>query len=79
MDAEMADAASAGGLTMDVRKKIVNNIKFIIFLLVTLTGFFTIYAMIWVCVGLPVNWLASLIIVLISALSEWGYVSWLAN
>lgn len=64
---------------MDVREKIANYIKFIIFLLVTLVGFFTIYAMIWVCVGLPVNRWASLIIVAISALSEWGYVSWLAN
>ena len=64
---------------MDVRKTIANYIKFIIFLLVTLIGFFTIYVMIWVFVGLPVNWLASLIIVAISALSEWGYVSWLMN
>ena len=64
---------------MDVREKIVNYIKFIIFLFVLLIGFFTIYAMIWVCVGLPVNWLASIVIVTISALSEWGYVSWLAN
>ena len=64
---------------MDVREKIVNYIKFIIFILVTLIGFFTIYAIIWVCVGLPVNLLASLIIVAISALSEWGYVSWLIN
>ena len=64
---------------MDVMEKIANYIKFIIFLLATLIGFFTIYAMIWVCVGLPVNWLASIIIVAISALSEWWYVSWLAN
>ena len=64
---------------MDVREKIVNYIKFIIFLFVLLIGFFTIYAMIWVCVGLPVNWLASIVIVAISAISEWGYVSWLVN
>lgn len=64
---------------MNDREKLVNNIKFIIFLLVTLTGFFTIYAVVWVLVGLPVNRLASIIVVLISALSEWGYVSWLAN
>ena len=64
---------------MNVRETIANYIKFITFLLVTLVGFFTIYAMIWVSIGLPVNWLASLIIVAISALSEWGYVLWLAN
>ena len=64
---------------MNDREKLVNNIKFIIFLLVTLTGFFTIYAVVWVFVGLPVSRLASIIVVLISALSEWGYVSWLAN
>ena len=64
---------------MDVREKLVNYIKFIIFLLVTLIGFFTIYTVIWVGVGLPVNWFASIIIVAISALSEWGYVSWLMN
>ena len=64
---------------MDVRETIANYIKFIIFLLVTLIGFCAIYAMIWICVGLPINRLASLIIVAISALSEWGYVSWLAN
>ena len=62
---------------MDVREKIVNYIKFIIFPFVMFIGFFTIYAMIWVCVGLPVNWLASIVIVAISALSEWRYVSWL--
>ena len=64
---------------MDVREKIANYIKFAIFILGTLSGFFTIYGMIWVCVGLPVNWLASLIIFAISGLSEWGYVSWLEN
>ena len=64
---------------MYVREKVANYIKFIIFLLVTLVGFFIIYAMIWLFVGLPVNRLASIIIVAISALSEWGYVSWLAN
>lgn len=64
---------------MDVREKIANYIKFIIFLMVTLIGFFTIYAMIWVGVGFPIDWWASIIIVAISAASEWGYVSWLAN
>ena len=64
---------------MDVMEKIANYIKFIIFLLLTLIGFFTIYAMIWVGVGFPIDRWASIIIVAISALSEWGYVSWLAN
>ena len=64
---------------MDAREKIANYIKFIIFLLVTSIGFFTIYAMIWVGVGFPIDWWASIIVVSISALSEWGYVSWLAN
>ena len=64
---------------MDVRETITNYIKFIIFLLVTLIGFFTIYAIIWVCVGLPVNWLASIIIFEISGLSEWGDVLWLTH
>lgn len=64
---------------MDVRERIVNYIKFIIFLLVTLIGFFTIYAMIWVGVGFPIDWWASIIVVAISALSEWRYISWLMN
>ena len=64
---------------MNVREKVANYIKFIIFLLVTLIGFFTIYAMIWVGVGFPTDWWASIIIVSISAISEWGYVSWLMN
>lgn len=64
---------------MDVRETIANYIKFIIFLFVTLIGFFTIYAMIWVGVGLPVNSWISLIIIAISGLSEWGYVSWLTH
>ena len=64
---------------MNIRETIANYIKFIIFLFVTFIGFFTIYAMIWVCVRLPVNRLTSLIIVVISILSEWGYISWLAN
>ena len=64
---------------MDVREKIENYIKFIIFLLLTLIGFFTIYAMIWVFIGFPINRFATLIVVAVSGLSEWGYVSWLAN
>lgn len=64
---------------MDVKEKAADCIKFIVFLLVTHVGFFTIYAMIWVGVGFPINWWASIVIVAISALSEWGYVSWLAN
>ena len=64
---------------MNVRENIEDYIKFIIFIFVTFIGFFTIYAMIWVGVGLPVNWLASIIIFAISGLSDWGYISWLAN
>ena len=64
---------------MNIREKIEDYIKFIIFIFVTFIGFFTIYAIIWVCVRLPVNWLASLIVVVISILSEWGYISWLSN
>ena len=64
---------------MNVREKIEDYIKFIIFIFVTFIGFFTIYAIIWVCVRLPVNWLASLIVVVISIFSEWGYISWLSN
>ena len=64
---------------MDVRETIANYIKFIIFIFVTFIGFFTIYAMIWVGVGLPVNLWTSLIVVVISGLSEWGYVSWLTH
>ena len=64
---------------MNVRETIANYIKFIIFLFVTFIGFFTIYAMIWVCVGLPIDWWASIIVVVISTLSECGYMSWIAN
>ena len=64
---------------MDVRETIANYIKFIIFLFVTFIGFFTIYAMIWYFVGLPIDWWASLIIVAVSSLSEWGYISWLTH
>ena len=64
---------------MDVRKKIANCIKFIIFLLVTITTFFTIYAMIWVGVGFPIDWWSTIMVVAVSVLSEWAYVSWLRN
>lgn len=64
---------------MDVENRIENCIKFIIFLLNAFVGFFTIYALIWVFVGFPIDWWATIIVVAISALSEWGYVSWLSN
>lgn len=64
---------------MDVRKKIANCIKFIIFLLVTITAFFTIYVMIWVGIGFPIDWWSIIIVVAVSVLSEWAYVSWLRN
>ena len=64
---------------MDVRKKIANCIKFIIFLLVTITAFFTIYVMIWVGIGIPIDWWSIIIVVAVSVLSEWAYVSWLRN
>ena len=64
---------------MNIREKIEDCIKFIIFIFVTFIGFFTIYAMIWVGVGLPVNLWTSLIVAVISGLSDWGYISWLKH
>ena len=62
-----------------MKKKTLNYIKFAVLLWTTLIGFFTTYSFLWVSIGLPIDWRASLIIVAISALSEWGYVSWLTN
>ena len=64
---------------MNVREKIEDCIKFIIFIFVTFIGVFTIYAMIWVGAGLPVNLWTSLIVAVISGLSDWGYISWLKH
>ena len=64
---------------MPGKVKIADYIKFCVFLLITIIGFFTVYAILWVKFGLPVGWWATAIVFVLTALSEWGYISWLAN
>ena len=62
-----------------MKEKITDCFKFMIFLIVTIVGFFTIYAVTWVQFGLPVNQWASLIVVTLTGLSEWRYIKWVAR
>lgn len=62
-----------------MKEKIADCFKFMIFFIVTIVGFFTIYAVTWVQFGLPINKWASLIVVALTGLSEWGYIKWLAR
>lgn len=60
-----------------MKEKILNYLKFAVFLWATLIGFFTTYAFAWVSIGLPIAWWASASVMTLSVLSEWGFVKWL--
>lgn len=62
-----------------MKEKIIDCFKFMIFFIVTIVGFFSIYAIMWVQLGLPINRWASLIVFTLTGLSEWGYIKWLAH
>ena len=62
-----------------MKEKIIDYFKLLIFLVVTAVGFFTIYAITWVQVGLPINTWTSLIVFTLAGLSEWRYIKWVAR
>lgn len=62
-----------------MKEKITDCLKFMIFVIVTVVGFFTIYAIAWTQFGLPINKWASLIVFILTGLSEWGYIKWLEH
>lgn len=62
-----------------MKDKIIDFLKFFLFVFVMFMGFFSTYAIVWVRIGFPVDWWASLIVFSLSLLSIWGYVKWLTN
>ena len=63
----------------NTREKILGYLKFGVFLWATLFGFFTTYAWAWVGIGFPVDWWASLLIIALTVLTEWGFIKWLMD
>lgn len=57
-----------------MKEKITNYVKLAVLLLTTLLGFFTIYAVAWVQLGLPIAWWSTLIVITLSCLSEHGFI-----
>lgn len=62
-----------------MKQKIIDFIKFTLFIFMMFMGFFSTYAVVWVQIGLPDGLLPSLLVMILSIISEWGYVKWLAN
>ena len=62
-----------------MKDKIIGLLKFFLLVFVMFMGFFSTYAIVWVKIGFPVDWGASLIVFSLSLLSIWGYVKWLMN
>ena len=63
-----------------MKEKIVNYLKFAVFLWTTLFGFFSTYAVVWVAMGLPTNhWGASVVVITLSVMSVWGFIKWIMN
>lgn len=58
---------------------IVNYLKFAVFFWATLMGFFATYAFAWIAIGLPIAWWAAILLLILSVLSEWGFLKWLMD
>lgn len=63
----------------EIKERIINTIKFMIFTTTGVMGFWLIYMIIWFAIGLPqTNWAIWLLLALAFG-SEYGFVTWLQN
>jgi hypothetical protein len=63
----------------EIREEVVNALKFTIFIVTTLLGFWVGFAFIWIAVGLPqTNWALWLLFGLALG-CDWLFAKWLAN
>ena len=60
-----------------MKEKITNYVKLAILSLIILLGFFVIYAVAWIKIGLPIAWWSSWVVITLSGLSEYGFIKWL--
>lgn len=61
----------------EIKKRIISGLKFMIFSVTTVMGFWLIYAMIYFSIGLPETKLGLWILFGLAALSEWLFAKWL--
>jgi hypothetical protein len=61
------------------KDRIVNAIKFTIFTVTGIVGFFFIYTMIWLGVRIPFADWSLWVLFALAMLSEWLFVKWLSN
>lgn len=62
-----------------MKEKIVDLLKLVVFLSVMGMGFFTIYALVWVGLGIPTGWWAGLTVTVLTIASEYGFITWLGD
>ena len=76
----MATTAS-GGMSMKKPSKgeIINGIKFFIIMYTMIMGFWFNYMLIWVKIGLPLEWWLFVITIVLAILSLFGLMQWLSN
>ena len=61
-----------------MKEKIVSVIQVFILSFVMVMGFFFIYCFVLICAGVSVKW-ACVVALVLSLLSEWGYLEWLGK
>lgn len=62
-----------------MKEKILEWVKFTIFLWMMAMGFFTTYAFAWVGLGIPTGWWASLIVIVLTIASVYGFIKWMED
>ena len=62
-----------------MKEKIVNYLKFAVFLWVMSIGFFSTYAILWTAIGIPTGLFASIIVFTLTGLSVWGFIKWIGR
>ena len=59
--------------------EIINGIKFFIIMYTMIMGFWFNYMLIWVKIGLPLEWWLFVITIVLAILSLFGLMQWLSN
>ena len=62
-----------------VRDRIINNIRFIIFTVVMLVGFWAVYVVLWKVLGFPVTNNALWVLFIQAVISETLFIKWFSK
>lgn len=66
-------------LKPEIKERIVNAAKFMLFTITVLMGFWAIYAIVWYLLGLPINTVATCLLFIQAVVSDCMFYKWLAE